>query len=273
VAALITLVVLVTLMSVTSRERETVMLLQRALIEVFAPVQAWFGSLASGVRSGVDDIQTIGRLREENLTLRAKADAYDAIRSRMEEIEFENERLRALLGFTRSVELEYVAANVVARNPDNWFSRLTINRGSADGIAKDMPVVTPQGVVGRIIEVSSNVSVVQLLTDRSSGAGGIVQSSRDAGIVNGQGSQSPFLVMMLFARDAVVNEGDTIVTSGFGEIYPPGLYIGRVVEVRREQYGLIRQATIRPGVEFNRLHEVLVITNARAGAASGGAGP
>jgi rod shape-determining protein MreC len=76
--------------------------------------------------------------------------------------------------------------------------------------------------------------------------------------------------MMLFARDAVVNEGDVIVTSGLGEIYPPGLYIGRVVEVRREHYGLIKYALVRPGVEFGRLEEVLVITNSAALREGGG---
>lgn len=270
VAAVVTLVVLVALMGVTARERERVMLLKQALIEAVAPVQGWFSALASGIRGGIADLQAIGRLRDENLELRAKLEAYDALLNRLRETETENERLRTLVGFTRSVEYEWVAARVVARNPDNWFSRLTINRGSLHGIAKDMPVVTHQGVVGRVVEVSVNVSVVQLLTDRGSGVGALVQLSRDAGIASGQGAQSPFLSMMLFARDAVVNEGDVIVTSGLGEIYPPGLYIGRVVEVRREHYGLIKYALVRPGVEFGRLEEVLVITNSAALREGGG---
>lgn len=279
VASVVTLATLVTLMSVTARERETVMGVQRLLIEAISPVQAWFAGLAAGVRGGVSDLQAISRLREENNTLRAKADAYDATLHRLKELEIENERLRALLGFTRAVTYRYVVADVVARNPDNWFSRVTINRGSRDGLAKDMPVVTSQGLVGRVVEVSSNVSVVQLLTDRDSGAGALIQSSRDAGIVSGQGNQSAFLSMMLFERDAVVNAGDAVITSGYGVIYPPGLFIGRVVEVKRDHYGLLKYASVRPGVEFGRLEEVLVITSPRGeidgqagGAAPGGGG-
>lgn len=260
-AAAFTLVVLVSLMGLTARERETVMFLEQAILGVFTPVQSWFSGLAAGIRGGISDIQAFSRLRAENETLRAKADAYDATLHLLEELEIENERLRALLGFNQAVPFEYVVADVVARNPDNWFSRVTINRGSADGIAKDMPVVTSEGLVGRIVQVSTGVAVVELLTDRDSAAGALIQSSRDAGVARGQGSDTPLLSMLLFVREAEVNVGDAVVTSGLGEIYPSGLFIGRVVEVHKENYGLIKSALVRPGVEFGRLEEVLVITN------------
>jgi len=261
VAALVTLVVLVTLMGVTARQRETLVWLERAAISLVAPVQSWLEGLAAGVRGGIADLRAISRLREENEALRVKAEAYDAVLHRLRELEIENERLRALLDFSQQVDFDYVVADVVARNADNWFSRVTINRGSADGIAKDMPVVTSQGLVGRVVAVAPNVSVVELLTDRDAGAGALVQASRDTGIVRGQGGQSALLRMMFFAREAGVNEGDAVVTSGLGEIYPPGLFIGRVVDVEIEHYGLIKYATVRPGVDFGRLEEVLVITN------------
>jgi len=268
-AAVVTLVVLVVLMGVTARERETVMLLERALVEAAAPIQAWFEGLAAGIRGGLSDIRAISQLRRENESLRAKAEAYDAALRRLRELEIENERLRALLGFSEAVPFDYVVADVIARNPDNWFSRVTIDRGSRHGIAKDMPVVTSQGLVGRVVGVSTNVSFVQLLTDRECGVGALVQSSRDAGIVKGQGSQSSLLRMMFFEREAEVGEGDALVTSGLGEIYPPGLYIGRVVEVTTEQHGLIKYAAVRPGVDFGSLEEVLVIVNYRAAGEEG----
>lgn len=277
--ALATLAVLVAVMSITARERETVLLVEKAIVEVFAPIQAWAGGIASGVRGGVADLAAIGRLRQENVDLKAKADAYDVTAQRLRELEIENERLRALLGFTQLVDYKYVVADVVARNADNWFSRITINRGSADGVARNMPVVTSQGLVGRVFEVSANISVVELLTDRNSGAGALIQASRDAGICSGQGTQSPLLSMMLFERNATVTTGDAVVTSGFGEIYPQGLYIGRVVEVKKDAYGLVKYAEVKPGVEFGRLEEVLVLTNAfpmggvdGTGGANGGTG-
>jgi len=264
-AVLVTLVVLVTLMSVTARERETVLLVEKAVIEALAPVQAWFGGLTVGIRGTVADLEAIRHLREENETLRARADAYDTTVHRLKELEIENERLRTLLGFTQAVEYQYVVADVVSRNADNWFSRITINRGSSDGIAKNMPVVTSQGLVGRISEVSANISVVQLLTDRASGTGTLVQASRDGGIASGQGSQSPLLSMMFFERTAEVAPEDAVVTSGFGEIFPPGLFVGRVVDISKDSYGLLKYARIKPGVDFGRLEEVLVITNATVG--------
>ncbi len=272
VLAVATLAVLVTLMSVTARERETVLLIEKAIIEVFAPIQSWVNGLAAGVRGGVADLQAVSRLRQENETLRAKAEAYDVTLHRLRELEIENERLRALLGFAQAVDYGYVVADVVARNADNWFSRITINRGSSDGVVKDMPVVTSQGLVGRVFEVSSNISVVQLLTDRDSGAGALIQSSRDSGIVSGQGNQTPLLSMMLFGRNAEVGIGDTVVTSGFGEIYPQGLFIGRVVEITKDSYGLVKYADVRPGVDFGRLEEVLVIIDVEPRSSSGAPG-
>lgn len=266
IAAVVTLIVLVILMSVTARERETILFLEKAIVEAVAPVQAWVGGLTAGIRGGLADLQAVSRLRQENEALRAKADAYDTTLHQLKEMEIESERLRALLGFAQTVRHTYVVADVVARNADNWFSRLTIDRGASDGLAKDMPVVTSQGLVGRIVEVSNHVSVVQLLTDRDSGAGALIQSSRDAGIVSGQGNQSPLLVMMLFERGASVAVGDAVVTSGLGEIFPSGLYVGMAVEVTKDNYGLLKYAKIRPGVEFGRLEEVLVITNAGAAA-------
>lgn len=268
--ALTALILAVVLMSVTARERETVLLIERALIEAFAPVQSWLDGMAAGIRGGVEDLGAISRLREENEGLRAKAEAYDVTLNRLRELEIENERLRALLGFAQTVDFDYVVANVVARNADNWFSRVTIDRGSADGVAKDMPVVTSQGLVGRVIGVSTNVSVVQLLTDRNSGVGALIQTSRAAGIVTGQGDQSSLVTMMLFERDAAVKVSDAVVTSGFGQIYPPGLFIGRVVEVEKDEYGLLKYAKVHPGVGFGQLEEVLVIVNAGADRAAGG---
>jgi rod shape-determining protein MreC len=262
IAAVVTLIALVILMSVTVRERQAILFIEKAVVEAFAPVQAWASGLTAGVRGGLADLQAVSRLRQENEALRLKADAYDSTLHQLRELEIENERLRSLLGFTQSIRYSYVVADVIARNADNWFSRLTIDRGLSDGLAKDMPVVTSQGLVGRIVEVSNHVSIVQLLTDRDSGAGALIQSSRDAGIVSGQGNESPLLVMMLFERNAAVGVGDVVVTSGFGEIFPSGLHIGVTVEVAKDSYGLLKYAKIRPAVDYGRLQEVLVITNA-----------
>lgn len=262
-AAILALIVLVALMSLTARERETMMVIERAILGLAAPIENWLGGLAAGIRGGVADIQAISRLRQENESLKAKADAYDATTHRLMELEQENERLRGLLGFRQAVTYETVAADVVARNPDNWWSRVTINRGAADGVARNMPVMTSQGLVGRVVEVSAHLAVVELLTDRDCQVGALVQSSRDAGVVRGQGSQADYLSVMLFARNAVVNVDDAIVTSGLGEIYPAGLYIGRVTKVTKDKYGLLKYATVEPAVEFGRLEEVLVITTPR----------
>lgn len=265
ILSLVAVVLIISLMSVTTRERERVSQVEEKVIEALAPLEAGLHVISDWIEARVQSVAELGRLRADNARLRAELERLTALETEYWDLRNENERMKSLLDFKQESPHRLVAAQVIGRNADNWFSSITINRGSDVGVAKDMPVITTAGLVGRVIKVTPHTATVMLLLDPSSGAGGVVQRSGDAGIVIGQGTDktSP-IVINLFARDADVMVGDTIITSGLGGTFPKGLLIGQVEQVSLHDYGLYRSATIKPAADFGRLQEVMVVIRAAA---------
>lgn len=265
ILSLVAVVLIISLMSVTTRERERVSQVEEKVIEALAPLEAGLHVISDWIEARVQSVAELGRLRADNARLRAELERLTALETEYWDLRNENERMKSLLDFKQESPHRLVAAQVIGRNADNWFSSITINRGSDVGVAKDMPVITTAGLVGRVVKVTPHTATVMLLLDPSSGAGGMVQRSGDAGIVIGQGTDktSP-IVINLFARDADVMVGDTIITSGLGGTFPKGLLIGQVEQVSLHDYGLYRSATIKPAADFGRLQEVMVVIRAAA---------
>jgi rod shape-determining protein MreC len=179
----------------------------------------------------------------------------------------EGERLRELLGLRRAVPMDTIAAEVVGRDGVPWFRTLTIDKGEADGVALDAPVMSPTGVVGRVFATGTRAARVQVLLDRDSGAGVLVERSRVSGVVSGQVSGpatgADDLVLKYVPDRADVAVGDVVVTSGLDGIYPKGLVVGRVRFVGAAS-GLFREIRVEPSARFDRLEEVLVVRRVRA---------
>jgi rod shape-determining protein MreC len=169
-----------------------------------------------------------------------------------------SERLQELLGLQSQSSVPTLAAEIIAGNPDPVMRTLTINRGSGDGVTADMAVIAPGGVVGRIIgPVSRHASRVQLLIDRNAAAGAITERARAGGMVVGVEANPP-LRMELVSNLTDVKAGDAVVASGVDGIFPKGYLIGHVERVDRGT-GLYSTISVRPGVEFSSLEEVLVV--------------
>lgn len=169
----------------------------------------------------------------------------------------ENSRLKETLSFKKNSPLKMVAARVIARSSDSWSMNITIDKGSYNGIRQGMSVVNYLGLVGRVVEASSNFSKIALLNDPNLGVSGIVQRSRQEGLVSGTLGNS--LIMKYLPEDADIKIGDTVISSGLDNVYPKGILIGKVVEIGREFSGLSRYALIKPAVNFSNLEEVLVV--------------
>jgi rod shape-determining protein MreC len=153
-------------------------------------------------------------------------------------------------------------AGIVAKNPGIWFESFTINVGSADGIAVDMPVVTPDGVVGRIEEVGLNWAKVMTIIDGRSGISTIVERTRDVGSLRGRMENDPadpLLDMDFLPIDTDIQVGDNILTSGIGGIYPKGLMIGSVVEAGEESNQ--KKVVVKSAADFRSLEEVMVMVD------------
>lgn len=196
-------------------------------------------------------------LEKENAELKERSVDYD-------EILAENKRYRELLDFKAAHrQFNVRAGSVISRDYGTWSNTMVIDIGSEDGIEENMAVVTPAGVVGFISDVYPHSSRVQLLTDPRTSIGAIVQrpESRVSSVVRGNGNVPTEPQFVNIAKDADILEGDTLVTSGFGSIYPKGLYIGTIVSIHQGDNDFVKYAVIRPGVDFSKLEEVFVITH------------
>jgi rod shape-determining protein MreC len=191
-------------------------------------------------------------LREENEHLRVQALQAGETRE-------ENARLRRLLVLKDRLPLATLAGEVIGREAGGWVRSLTVNRGRGDGISQQTPVIVPDGLVGRVVQVHRGAAVIQLLNDPASTVGAVVQRTRTAGLVEGDAGGTVRFKFM--ARDgASVAPGDLVVTSGLGTLFPKGLPVGRVVKIEDKGSALFHFAVLAPAVDFSRVEEVLLVT-------------
>ena len=198
-------------------------------------------------------------VRQDNAALRAEAEHLRVLDLQREETEQENVRLRRLLELRERLPLATLAGEVIGRESGGWVRALTVNRGRGSGVSRQDPVVVPDGLVGRIVQVRPGASVVQLLNDPVSTVGAMVQRTRTPGLVEGDAAGTVRFKFM--ARDGGgVAPGDLIVTSGLSELFPKGLPIGRVVATEDKGSALFHFAVIAPAVDFTRVEDVLLLT-------------
>ncbi|HSD65102.1 MAG TPA: rod shape-determining protein MreC [Vicinamibacteria bacterium] len=242
-----------------------VSLLQRGLLAVLSPLQRGVGAVVGGAdeawRGWAFHRETYKENRRLEELVRQLETEVQARSVRAQE----SGRLRELLELRRALPMETVAAEVVARDGVPWFRTLTLDKGESDGVALDAPVMSPTGVVGRVFAVGPHAARVQVLLDRDSGAGVLVERSRVPGVVSGQvsgqASGAEDLVLEYVPERSDVVVGDVVVTSGFDRIYPKGLVVGRVRYVGKGS-GLFRDIRVEPSARFDRLEAVLVVRTA-----------
>ncbi len=246
------------------RHRESVPFVSQPLSLAAAPFEYGTSRLAQGIHTGVDIIDGSLTRWQENENLKTENGTLKAEQAQYNELLAENTRLRSMLGFKAGYpQFHLLGTKVIAREYGLWTNTMVIDRGSDSGLTKYMPVIVPQGLVGFISEVYPNSARVQLLNDPRTSAGAIIQrpASRVASIVNGNGSDPDHLIFGNITKEADVVKGDTLVTSGYGGVYPHGLLIGTVDQVVPEASGVVSEAYITPAVNFRQLEEVFVITN------------
>ena len=235
-------------------------------------VRVWFQAVAGFVQSPVT---TVGVWINDNLQyvagLRTAQSENDALKQKVQELEVElqskqnlaneNERLKNLLQLKQESKYQVLTARIIGRDSSNWFNASFINRGSADGVKLYMPVVTNGGLVGRITAVSPLSSQVTMITDERSGVGAIIgqlETSQALGVVNGVKDKG-ILEMRYVPGIAEVKEGDEVFTSGQDGIYPAGLKLGEVVEVRQGSATVSHTIFIKPSSSISSMQEVGVL--------------
>jgi len=185
----------------------------------------------------------------------------------------ENQELRALIGFKKRLSLRTVACEVIARDDGyGWWQTIRLDKGHAEGLAANMPVLTLEGLVGRVIEVGAHTSDVLLISDRSFKVSVRFEQGGSFGILQGGGislqGDHRFGVLCMptpsrvdyIRKDLEIKVGEMVVTSGFGGVFPAGLVVGRVASISLDETGLYQVADVEPTADLARLQQVLVVT-------------
>jgi rod shape-determining protein MreC len=222
-----------------------------------SPWQRAFHWVVGSVRTVFQNYVLLINLKEENRQLQEEVRHLKQENADLKESAQTLERLQRLLLLKTRVPGPMIAAEVVAHSPSAWFRTIVINKGQRDGVKKGFPVVTFEGVVGKVTRVSSSSSVVLLVVDRNSAVDCFVQRSRTRGILEGEGEGRCYLRYVSRTEDIQV--GDHIVTSGLEGIFPKGLSLGEVVTVEKKPYGLFQEIEVMPSADLGRLEEVMVI--------------
>lgn len=244
------------------RHRESVPFVTRPLVMATTPFQYGAARTAQEVLAGFHILDGAVRGYAEMTELRRENDALKGELTAQREILAENIRLRALLGFEATYpQYQLLGARVIAREYGAWVHTVTIDRGSHDGVTKYMPVMVPAGAVGFVADVFPDSARVQLILDPRTAVSGIVQrpESRVSSIVTGNGNDAAHPEMINIVKEGDIVVGDTVVTSGYGGLYPKGLLIGTVTSIVPDPSGVVKRAVLTPAVDFNRMEEVFVI--------------
>ncbi|MGD0611440.1 MAG: rod shape-determining protein MreC [Anaerolineales bacterium] len=246
-------------------------LLTLSLGGYFNPLTYRLGQFAIGIQTWVSssymalvDYLTIPRdlasLQEQNSALQAEVARLQTEVIDLQQQVTETNILSALVNFARAnPQYSYKAAAVIGTDPSPFRHYVIINIGSNDGILRGMPVVTDQGLAGRVDAVIAEAARVQLITDPASAVNVRLQASNTDAMLDG--SVTGDLSLDMISQDATVQVGDVVLTSGLGGGYPANLLVGQVVSVRKQPTELFQQAAIQANVDFYRLQYVLVITN------------
>ena len=234
--------------------------LSNSISQSVVGAQTWISSRYLAVVDFLSVPRDVASMRQRNAELEAEVARLQTQVIELQQQVTETQILSALVDFARAnPENTYKAATVIGRDPSPFLRYVIINIGSNDGIRRGMPVVTDQGLVGRVDAVTANASRLQLITDPASAVNVSLKNSKTEALL--VGSITGDLSLDMISQDVTVQPGDVVLTSGLGGGYPPNLLVGQVVSVRKLDYELFQQAAIQPIVDYNQLHFVLVITN------------
>jgi rod shape-determining protein MreC len=223
-------------------------------------VQTWVSTRYTTIRNFFDAPSDIVSLQQRNAQLEAEISGLQTQVIQLQQQLTDTQVLAALVDFSQTnPESVYKAASVIGRDPSPFLHYIIINSGSNDGVRRGMPVVTNQGLIGRVDAVVSDAARVQLVTDPNSAVNVRLQNANtDAVLV---GSVTGDLSLEMISQDVDLQDGDVVLTSGLGGDYPPDLLVGQLFNIRKRDYELFQQASVQSTVDFSRLEIVLIIMN------------
>lgn len=248
------------LLSVQITRNQNVRLIHVWATTVFSPFEQGFHGVVEGTAQTWDAMHALWADQSENQTLGSQLVVARARIQELTEKAAEVDRLRALLDFKSQLPYRSLAAEVIASSPGVDSTVVSVNRGQSSGVTTDLPVVTPEGVVGKVVAVYPHTSQVLLITDPSCGVGCMLEASRTQGVLKGGGRDQCHLEYVMDEEN--VPKGETVLTSGLDQVYPKGLLVGYVA--RAEDGNIYKHIVVRPAVSLSRLENVLILLKSGA---------
>ncbi|PXV95528.1 rod shape-determining protein MreC [Lachnotalea glycerini] len=232
---------------------------------VFIPIQNGINYIGTSLTGKAEQLQNLQDLMDKNIKLQAMVDELTIENSALQQDKYELARLRELYKLDETYpSYNKVAARIIGKDPGNWFSTFTIDKGSNEGFKVDNNVIAGSGLVGIITEVGPNWSTVRAIIDDSSNVSAMILSTSDRCIITGDlklMSQGMIQFSQLNDQDNLVNVGDKVVTSNISDKYLQGILIGYISEKTTDANNLTSSGYVTPVVDFEHLQEVLVITD------------
>jgi rod shape-determining protein MreC len=248
----------VLLLAVQIKRERQVRLIRVWAVELISPLQRVGSWTIQGAEHSWGGYIGLRSAQKENDAMRSEMDRLKVRNAELEGRALEADRLAALLNFrTAHSQTPMVAAHVIGASPDSGSLVVNIDRGSRDGLRRDMGVITPDGVVGKIFAVYPDISQVLLLSDKDSGVGALLAETRTQGPVKGTGE--PLLALEYISSDEKVTAGEVVLTSGQDRIFPKDLPVGKVVDFVADPKTPFMKIRVRPAAHLDRLEEVLVL--------------
>ncbi len=262
---LVSIIVLVALIGFSLRDRESISWPEQFVKDMVGFGQSLVSKPVNYVGGFIENVDDLQNTYTENQKLKSRLEELVKLETKVRDLEKDNKELRGVLDKKDDENLRNytpIQATVIARNPDQWQELLSIDKGEVHGIKSDMAVISPKGLIGKIKSVNEFSSTVELLSSENTKnrIAAVIQGKKDIdGLVEGYDEETKKLLVKRIPYDMKVKKGSNVITSGLGGVFPSGLVIGKVVEVKPDQYGLTQTAYVEPSADFYDLEHVMVI--------------
>ncbi|SER92511.1 rod shape-determining protein MreC [Salipaludibacillus aurantiacus] len=262
---LVCMIILVALIGYSMSDRKTLSWPEQFVADTVGTAQSAFSIPAHFAAGFFENVRDIRNLYTENQVLKSHLDEFASLQVELNQLRRKNEELEGALDLQDDLDLmDYTvrSAMVIHRSPDRWNELVGINKGAQDGIEEDMAVMTSQGLIGKVKQVSQFSSSIQLLSDQDITNRISAMADGDEsiyGFIEGIHNESGYLQFTKLDIDAELETGQTVSTSGLGGVFPEGLMIGEIVDYENDEYGLTQTAYIEPSANFYHLDYVMVV--------------
>ncbi|QIB26593.1 rod shape-determining protein MreC [Caloranaerobacter azorensis] len=269
IVALVAIILLI-IIGITSKNRQSITSIENIVGKIVTPVQGLFYTVDQKITNAMKSVTNVFKLKAENEKMKAEILKLKAENRKMEDIISRAEYLKNEAIMLEKSKYNFIKAKIIGKDPGNWFDRFIINKGSRDGIKEGSIIIKAvkldediieEGLVGKVIEVGDSWSEVLAIVDEGSKVSFKVIRTQDGGILNGSitGEMSGYL----FDSNADIVEGDKLITSGLGEVFVEGLYIGKIKKVIKKGNDLVKRILVEPAINFKKLDYVYVITGVK----------